>query len=106
MFDIDSRRRPLPEDWDSDGLPSAKPQGFKLWRALQRYSLHSSYKNPQRAFNFSTRMSVMPLTDTGEARILVLWIKSNPAWGMFEEMVGVWVIQGELSNLKRFVGKG
>lgn len=101
MFDIDSRRRPLPEDWDSDGLPSAKPQGFKLWRPLQRYSLHSSYKNPQRAFNFSTRIAAINCYRGGQNTGSVDKVKSG--LGNFEEMVGVWVIQGELSNLKRFI---
>lgn len=50
------------------------------------------YKSLQRAFKVSTRKAAMPLTDTGDARILVLWIKSNATWRTLEEMVGVLVI--------------
>ena len=73
-------------------LPSAVPQGFKPWQALQQYSLPSFYKNLQRAFDVSARKAAMPLADRGDAGILVLWVKSNPTWRMLEEMAGVWVI--------------
>lgn len=73
-------------------LPSAEPQGFKPWQALQQYSLHSFDKSLQRAFDVSARKAAMPLTDRGDAGILVLWIKSNPTWRMWEEMARVWVM--------------